>query len=296
MWVQKVSGGGIKGLAYAPNSRTLYAVDTGRTLTAWDLVTREGRRLFKFAASHPVHGLALVGERYLVAKLHDLIRVWDLEAGKPGTPPKGVSLVDTLTVRGSPGRVIYPTVSRLALCAWEPGGPTESEHLVGPFPGPVRAFDLSPDARTVAFIGWYSVEVVLIDVAGGGVTGRFSPPAPTGLVWGVRFAPDGRSVAVFCGGQIELWDVSRLTRLSGPVSIDNQYVLAAFAFHPTAPIFAALNTDRMLTLFSTETGAALRSLDFALGQAVQCVTFSPDGLTCAVGGSNKQFAVFDIDL
>ena len=38
------------------------------------------------------------------------------------------------------------------------------------------------------------------------------------------------------------------------------------------------------------------SLDFALGKYVTCAAFSPDGLTCAVGGSNKQFAVFDVDI
>ncbi len=71
---------------------------------------------------------------------------------------------------------------------------------------------------------------------------------------------------------------------------------ALFAFNPALPVFAGLNAKKTLTLFSTETGEAIRSLDFALGKNVKCLCFSPDGLTCAVAGSNKQFAVFDVDL
>jgi WD40 repeat protein len=69
-----------------------------------------------------------------------------------------------------------------------------------------------------------------------------------------------------------------------------------FAFNPTLPVFVGLNAKKVLTLFSTGTGEPIRSLDFALGKKVKCVCFSPDGLTCAVGGSNKQFAIFDIDV
>jgi hypothetical protein len=67
------------------------------------------------------------------------------------------------------------------------------------------------------------------------------------------------------------------------------------AFHPTAPMFAAVKSRRELTLFRLDTGEIVRSFDFGIG-FVESVCFSPDGLTCAVGGSNKQFAVFDVDL
>jgi hypothetical protein len=29
---------------------------------------------------------------------------------------------------------------------------------------------------------------------------------------------------------------------------------------------------------------------------VNCFAFAPDGLTCAVGGSGRQFVVFDVDV
>jgi hypothetical protein len=70
-----------------------------------------------------------------------------------------------------------------------------------------------------------------------------------------------------------------------------------WAVHPALPIIATRNAESHITLFSLDTGEPLRALDFAVGTStVRCVRFSPDGLTCAAGGSNKQFAVFDVDL
>jgi hypothetical protein len=40
----------------------------------------------------------------------------------------------------------------------------------------------------------------------------------------------------------------------------------------------------------------VRSFDFEQGSRVRCACFAPDGLTCAVGGSNGRFTVFDVDL
>lgn len=44
------------------------------------------------------------------------------------------------------------------------------------------------------------------------------------------------------------------------------------------------------------TGGRFLVIRFAVGKRVTCAAFSPDGLTCVVGRSNKQFAVFDIDV
>jgi hypothetical protein len=70
-----------------------------------------------------------------------------------------------------------------------------------------------------------------------------------------------------------------------------------WAVHPTLPMFATRDPNGHVGLFSFETGEALRTFDFAVGKStLRSVCFSPDGLTGAVGGSNKQFAVFDVDV
>src|SRR5207253_264528 len=95
------------------------------------------------------------------------------------------------------------------------------------------------------------------------------------------------------GVRLQIRDVATGTTLAGQVVLELRG--PCFTFHPTAPLFTGLNPDKVLTLFSSETGEPIRSLDFALGKRVTCVAFAPDGLTCAVGGSNRQFAVFDVE-
>ena len=45
-----------------------------------------------------------------------------------------------------------------------------------------------------------------------------------------------------------------------------------------------------------QTGQPARTLEHILPRYAQCVAFAPDGAKCVVGGSNKQFIAFDVDL
>jgi WD40 repeat protein len=292
MWVQKVSGGGVGGLVYSPDGRTLYAADRGGAYTAWDTATRTGRCLFYLVGTF-CRGLALAAAgRYLVAQNFPQVIAWDLTIGAEAARLDVTIPGDARSVPGG-DRVLFHAPDRLSLRAWDPGSGSDTE-FAGPFPKAVRTYDLSPDARTVAFAADYSSDAVLFDRGRRAETTWF--PEPSGYVWGVRFSPDGRALAVFSGQQVRIWDIASRHRLTGPVEIHHRFGEEAFAFHPTAPVFVAVDREKHLTLFRTDSGEPIRSLDFALGRRVRCVCFSPDGLTCAVGGSNKQFAVFDVDV
>src|SRR5262249_46603661 len=83
MWVQKVPGGGVEGLAFAPDGRTLYVVDAAHRFSGWDPATRDGRQVFRPAAQDRgvLNGIfTAAGGRYLVVKSYP-VRVWDLAAG-----------------------------------------------------------------------------------------------------------------------------------------------------------------------------------------------------------------------
>jgi WD40 repeat protein len=293
MWIQKVPAGGIDGLAYTPDGRTLYTAARGGSFSAWDTVTHAGRILC-YTPGGSTRGLVASG-RILVARRFPLVLAWELGSGReighlnPSVP------YDALFVPGNDERILYRSNDRLSLLAWEPERGALDAKFAGPFSSEIRAYDISPNAQTIAIAYTASRTVSLHDAtASNGLTR--SEEFWSGLVWGVRFSPDGRTLAVFSGGQLHLCDLPSLARRGEPVNIDSRHGDATFAFHPTAPIFITLNHEKHLTLFSSETGEPLRSLDSALGRYVRCVVFSPDGLTCAVGGSNKQFAVFDVDL
>lgn len=295
MWIQKVRGGGIDGLAYSSDGRALYTADRSGMVTAWDTATHNGQRLFGYSGI--TRRIAFTADRYLVMPLGGYVFVWNLKTAHTAGTFRTGSPYDGTPVPGNDERVLHLSADRRALLAWAPGPITAGTEFAGPFPGEVRAYDISPDTTTVAFSldANYGTDVNMFDRAKKRVMAQF-PVGYEGSVWGVRFSPDGRTLATFSGHHVRLWNVSSQTQPGEAVSINNRYGEATFAFHPTAPMFVALDHEKNLTLFSSETGAAIRSFDFALGKYVRCVCFSPDGLTCAVGGSNKQFAVFDVDV
>jgi WD40 repeat protein len=160
-------------------------------------------------------------------------------------------------------------------------------------------FDPSPDGRTLAVLA-RDQTVWLADLE----TGVRTPilfSTPSAIPTGVRFSPDGSAVVRLTYVDVAVWDLAASAPRFAPVVCGFSPVSCnlptwLFALSPTGAHFAALNSQRQLTVFSLATGEPIRSLDFALGATVECACFSPDGLTCAVGGSNKQFAVFDVDL
>jgi WD40 repeat protein len=298
MWIQKVSGGGIDGLAYSPDGQTLYTADSSNTFSAWDVAAQTGRRLFRWSGDDRslVWGIAVLADgRHLLVNSYAPV-VWDLTAGAELARLAAPTPHDALPLPPDHTRLLYRSEDSESLLIWEPERNAAKARFAGPFHSSIRDFAVSPTGRTVAVVAIYSTLVTVYEVGTMLVHARPHLLGYDGSITGVRYAPDGRALAVFCGKELFLWDLSPSRQRCGPIAIDNAHGDATFAFHPSAPAFVAVNRDKQLTLFSSETGAVLRSLDFALGKAVRCACFSPDGLTCAAGGSNKQFAVFDVDI
>jgi WD40 repeat protein len=294
MWVRRVSGG-VGGVAYSPDGGTLYTADRGGAVTAWDLTTHEVKHRFwmDWIDRANVEALFVVGDgRYLVADTRYRSLAWDLHEAK--------RLPDLAEPCG--WNAIQPAPTGRAVRYLSPGHHTvrsydvstrKSSPLVRRVRGldVLRAFAFTPDDRTVLLLDRSNGLAVVTLRTGHAVVHKHRPPP-----WphAVHFSPDGRSILWVYDHRVQVWDYPDLTvRLE---KVPCGYPHAGVALHPTLPAFAALNPEGVLTLFSLETGEAIRSLDFAIGRWVQCVAFSPDGLTCAAGGSNSQFAVFDVDL
>ena len=298
MWLQNISGGAIEGLVYAADGKRLYTTDAGGTVISWDTKTRGYKKLFKVdplpgRGGGRAAGLFLAAKgRYLVVRL-ELPLVWDL---KKDTAYARLSCgfgaqLDLRALPGDDSRLLHVADSCRSIATWEcttakPGPPYERWERIGP----LRSFDVAADGRTIALLDMLG-QLVLFDLADGRERSRSTIPRG---VERVRFAPDGTVLALFGGKQVYLWDVQSWAPRGEGVRIQPHH--GGFAFHPTAPVFAAVNPDRLLTLYSLETGAPIRVLEFALARYVHCVTFAPDGLKCAAGGSNKQFFVFDLDV
>jgi WD40 repeat protein len=298
MWIQKVSGGGVLALAYSPDGRMLFTKDGGGNVSKWDTQSRTGGRVMRPGGNHRYYGgfgLADRG-RYLVA-ISDTIGVYNTATGQTF-----VIAANLMTAHNFPSYVIQPDpfAPRLlilhadgAIKSWELNSASSSSTLcaIGEF-SEYPHFDLLPHGRAL-ICGYPSNQVYQFDAATGTIIGRFTLNIPR-QNFQAQLSPDGRTALLFDGHVIFIWDMVASRLNAGPIA---SYLPAAIsAFHPTAPVFAAIDGQQHLTLFDLETGTPIRALDFSLGTQVQSIAFSPDGLTCAVGGSNKQFAVFDVDI
>lgn len=303
MWLQKVRGG-VDAMAFSPDGRHLYTADSGGWVTEWDVAARTGRRLFSVERGSQWGMFCAAGGRFLVTRSYDPV-VWDRLAGAEYVRPD-LSEKDAIQRTGYCSMIASPGDDTRLLVAGEVGTKIRTWDTATRKFGPLFArwpnsgrigwFDVSPDRATVAVLHRNPPRLILSDRATGVQTNRLDVPDDA---FRVRFSPDGTTLAIRVGTRLDLWHPA-----SGQVSRVEQAVVSpdrdggpfwVFAFHPTLPVFAALNRDGTPTLFDRATHQPIRSLDFPLGKRVHCLTFSPDGLTCAVGGSNKQFVVFDVD-
>lgn len=296
MWIQKVGGGGIRAMAYSPDGATLYTVDTSGWLTAWDVASRTGRRIVSDRrlafTSRRLYALA-DGKRLALDAREPTL--WDVDTKRAltGTEPAQRLEWEPTVVRPD-GRMFGYYYDRPAIGGWNLStGIPERERVLSDSDIPLRDFDLSSDEK-LALVTTQAGNCVLYEWGE-----KLSPLSPvrmaTAWLSQARFSPDGSAIAVAVGSSwtIGLWDVAaRRPRVEQVLCMMDR----RFALNPVFPVFAAINRSNVLAVWSLETGEQLRALDFELGRRVRCVCFSPDGLTCAVGGSNKQFAVFDVDL
>jgi WD40 repeat protein len=296
MWLQRVSSGGVEAITFAPDGRLMYTLDAGGggTATTWDTTTRKGRQMFRLGhGPHRAAGLFVAGAgKFLVIRANPPI-VWNLkEADEYARVAVGwPAALDLRPMPTNDNHLVFVPENRRSLVLWDlTARKTTLVHDWWVGIPPLRSFDIAPDGKTAALLDVFGL-VVLIDLADRREITRF--PCAYGTER-VRFSPDGNTLAVFNGRQLRLRDVPSRSDRAEEVAIQPQY--GGFAFHPKAQVFAAANPDRVLALWSLESGQQIRTFDFALARYVQCVAFSPDGKRCAAGGTNKQFIVFDVNL
>jgi|GEM_PF-3432487 len=292
MWIQKVAGGGVSHLTFAPDGRTLYTSDSSGWITAWDTASHAKQRLFQFNLTERCNtrGLFIV-EGYLIAGTLGYARVWDVTANALiANMPNNLSF-GRLRPASSGPELLFISSDRSGLDNYDLSTGQHSRVRQAPpeLGGNLVWFDVSPSGEDIV---WINSERRVVLTRADGLSVPLMPKVSQHS--NICFSPDGNSLVWMDYNHLQTWDLATLSVRLESVPCFSPFSI--FAFHPTAPVFAAMNHQRQLTLFSLQSGEVIRSLDFALGRYVQCVSFAPDGLTCAVGGSNKRFAVFDVDV
>lgn len=127
-----------------------------------------------------------------------------------------------------------------------------------------------------------------------------------GIVFSVRFSPDGKTVATGWGdGTIRIWDVATRKNIaafvSPKVNPDETVLIRSVAFSPDGKTVASANTGTsssgMIRLWDLATGKNIAAFNGQQNSRVlsgiYCVVYSPDGKKLASGHEDNLIRVWD---
>jgi WD40 repeat protein len=268
-------------LAFSPDGQTLAVglydgtVKLGRPATGeWHQFLRAGPSIVTGLAFSPDgHRLACSGPGY--------VTIVDPATGKQLAQA-------THDFPGSPAAAYSPD-GRLLAVVWEDGvirlWEADGFRLLSSFHGPPsqgqQFLAFAPDGPTlVARVG--IDRVGLWDLAGGQLQATLVDPDGD-FIEAAALSPDGQTLAACTRKHtVKLWDVGR--REVRTTLLGHTQPLGWAAFAPDGRTLATLSQDGTARLWQVGTGHELAAL--TLPAYANCVTFSPDSQTLAVGGEH----------
>jgi WD40 repeat protein/serine/threonine protein kinase len=308
----------ISAVAYSPDGQTFVTASRDKTAQLWSTAT--GRPVGdKMAHDFPVWAVAFSPDGQTLATASGEggrgdLRLWDARTGKPlGEPitrdfPTGHTFSDTTSLAFTPdGRTLLGVGGgRARLWKLDPDG-TAGPAVRLPHPRGVMNAVLSPDGSQV-LTGGADGTARLWSTASGrdlGVVLRHDVPENSfGLVFGLAYSPDGRTIATglqligadghYAAGEVRLWRVAGepmgepIGTLAhrGPVRVlafspDGRRLLSAGMIPIPNPKPGSLPTGEA-RLWDVET---VRPIGRPIEQArsIWAAAFSPDGRTVLTG-------------
>lgn len=270
--------GAVHQLAFAPDGRSAASAGEDRTIRLWDLASGKERRRFEGHADE-VLSLAFAPDgRHLLSGGRDR-RVYWWEAGTGKEVRRFLGHTEAVrAVAISPnGRLALSGGEDRTLRLWDIANGKELRCFTG-HTGVVTCLAFSPDGR-LALSGSHDRTLRLWDTTSGRERGRWT--GHIAAVYSVAFSPDGRhAISGGSDGEVRLWDVTTGEQVRPYRGHLNPVV--ALAFTPDGRQLLSGSSryrtaDDVVRVWDMPSGRAVRRVEGAALEHVQCLAFAPDG-------------------
>jgi WD40 repeat protein len=296
----------IRGVAFAPNGKTIATVDEDHKLMLWDRTDPASLRQIGTPLTgvsgplqfSPDATMLLTGDVVLL-DLSDRSRPRELSRPEPPDGRGGPSAF-------SPDGRSLAVGTKDGVALMDIGDPTRPS-VIGIATGApsivagVTTLAYAPDGRTLA-VGWSDNTVTLWDVADPVRPTQLGDKlaGPTAAVTGIAFSPAGHLLATAgSDGTAILWRVdnaARPTRIG--VDLGRREGLSGLGFSPDGRtlFIAERNSGDSVTMWdlSDTNPRPLGSPIVVPGGAINAFALAPDGLGYAVAGGGGEFTMWDV--
>ena len=268
--------GGVLGLDFSGDGRSLVTVGADGTLKLWDADRASEIRTISLGGARPT-SLAVQGRQALTGHEDGAVMLWNLDNGmRIGEFRRNAASVWSVAFLGEPGRFMA-SAHDWTVSIWDVASPS-APVTVMESEGPVQAVAYTP--RGYIASGGADRQVRLWNPSSGSEVRVYR--GHRDFVTALAFSSDGRFLAsAGLDGSIRLWSTAS-RRLYRTLPRHGKRV-TGLTFSPSGDYLASASDDGSVRLWNFRRGRLLRRLNGS-GGAFKAVAFAPDGQRLAAAG------------